>query len=608
MWLINTRTYALENIHHVPQYAILSHTWDDGEVSFNDMKTPVVAMCRPGWAKIAGTCRLAAERGLAYAWVDTCCIDKSSSAELTEAINSMFKWYQRSTVCYVYLSDLRVPTSAMPESKAYTEALHNSLGYCRWFTRGWTLQELLAPGLVDFFDADWVSVGTTVSLLHQLAHITNIDRDVLSGATALASVPVGRRMSWAAYRETTRPEDLAYCLLGIFGVNMPMIYGEGDKAFIRLQEAIAQDNDDFSLFAWSDTNLSPSYQPYQGILAKTPAQFANCHDLWNINDPLGHESRSFAITNRGVEFRTYLKLDRENGDYCMHLGCRDGAPGISVGPRAVVIRLLKTPLGFIRHRTRAVAYDHDQIGGYSPSTAADTWDVFPRSVKIPKLLSSVELQLFPTLFFNMVRVRLSSSQQWNCTITPFDPRSKLGAAESLSSSCWDPCTASFLTGGNEWFTGLLYLSFAAYPSDTSVPPVLLFCGFETSANPHASRKKPWVTVHGEAAWRTPDNETLGFDVLYMHDVMPQIHQMHFSRFLSHAGRFVRRGLDNGKVLRRSIANYGSGLSVSVSVTTMERQMESVHTISVEVKHIENREAVDLGKNADGVGLGILPVG
>ncbi|KAK3323279.1 heterokaryon incompatibility protein-domain-containing protein, partial [Cercophora scortea] len=303
MWLINSHNYSLENfLHHPPQYAILSHTWEDGEVSFDDMKDLGVAMNKAGWKKIAETCRMAEDRGLDYAWVDTCCIDKTSSAELTEAINSMFKWYSRSTVCYVYLSDLYVPLAGVPGSRENNEALHNDLNYCRWFTRGWTLQELIAPRSVYFYDATWVPIGTKTSLLENIAQITTIDRDILSHASELASVPVGRRMSWAAYRQTTRPEDLAYCLLGIFNVNMPMIYGEGEKAFIRLQEAIAQDNDDFSLFAWSDTNLTPSYQPYQGILAQAPAQFASCHDLWTINDPLGHESRSFAITNRGVEF------------------------------------------------------------------------------------------------------------------------------------------------------------------------------------------------------------------------------------------------------------------------------------------------------------------
>jgi hypothetical protein len=142
MRLINTSTGRFEEFigRNIPKYAILSHTWEEEEVSFKDTSDPS-CKSKKGYSKIAMTCRLAAEAGLGYAWVDTCCIDKSSSAELTEAINSMFQWYGRAAICYVYFSDM-VPSAS----------LETGLQGCRWFTRGWTLQELIAPKKIDFFD------------------------------------------------------------------------------------------------------------------------------------------------------------------------------------------------------------------------------------------------------------------------------------------------------------------------------------------------------------------------------------------------------------------------------------------------------------------------
>ncbi|KAK4221559.1 het domain protein [Podospora fimiseda] len=244
MHLLNTATYQLESVLHPKQYAILSHIWGYGEVTFDDMKDISAASQKPGWEKIKNTCRLVVERGIQYAWIDTCCIDKSSSAELSEAINSMFRWYKESTVCHVYLSGLNPVypsdhTSDYPHPDAVI-ANHTmtNLHKCRWFTRGWTLQELIAPLKMAFYDKRWMYRGDKQDLVNLLTTITGIESSILLDPMLLPSIPVAKRMSWAANHQTTRAEDIAYSLMGIFDVNMPMIYGEGQKSFYAFKKRL----------------------------------------------------------------------------------------------------------------------------------------------------------------------------------------------------------------------------------------------------------------------------------------------------------------------------------------------------------------------------------
>ncbi|KAI2618181.1 heterokaryon incompatibility protein-domain-containing protein [Hypoxylon sp. NC1633] len=230
----------------VPPYAILSHTWGDEEVSFQDWERepwPEIQK-RKGFRKIEYCCQQAARDRIEWVWVDTCCIDKRSSAELTESINSMFRWYRDAVVCYAYLIDVHASASAI------RTVIESELAASRWFARGWTLQELLAPATVIFFSSSWQRVGTKSQLSSSVAAITGIEEPyLLSGDVGRASV--AQRMSWAARRETSRDEDVAYCLLGIFDVNMPLIYGEGRRAFQRLQEEIMRAYpEDHTLFAW----------------------------------------------------------------------------------------------------------------------------------------------------------------------------------------------------------------------------------------------------------------------------------------------------------------------------------------------------------------------
>lgn len=271
MRLLNVSTLQLkEFIGQVPPYAILSHTWTEEEVLYSDIGA-LTSSSKQGYPKLVGCCRKAAQDGFEWAWIDACCIDKSSSAELSEAINSMYKWYQKATVCYAYLQDVTTETPTITDVFHITE-----FGRSRWFTRGWTLQELIAPQIVELCSKEWTVIGTKKSLASSIESATGIPITVLRGSHP-SSYNVAERMSWASARTTTREEDLAYCLLGLFDVNMPLLYGEGAKSFIRLQEQILRQEEDYSMFAWTlqqDNPIADSEISSTGFLAWSPSQFS----------------------------------------------------------------------------------------------------------------------------------------------------------------------------------------------------------------------------------------------------------------------------------------------------------------------------------------------
>ncbi|KAH6853065.1 heterokaryon incompatibility protein-domain-containing protein [Alternaria rosae] len=223
-----------------PPYAILSHTWgaDNEEVTFKDL-TEGVGKSKAGYKKILFCGTQAASDGLQFFWVDTCCIDKSSSADLSEAINSMFRWYQDAAKCYVYLAKFSIDGSVrnnLPSQQTWKPDFRQN----KWFTRGWTLQELLAPTSVEFFSEDGERLGDKSSLLQEIHDATGISVQALQGRP-LSRFSVGERMAWTECRDTKREEDAAYSLLGIFDISMPAIYGEGrKKAFVRLQKEIEE--------------------------------------------------------------------------------------------------------------------------------------------------------------------------------------------------------------------------------------------------------------------------------------------------------------------------------------------------------------------------------
>ncbi|KIM98317.1 hypothetical protein OIDMADRAFT_128425 [Oidiodendron maius Zn] len=223
---------------NVPPYAILSHTWgeDDEEPTIQDLMQGI-GKNKAGYKKILFCKEQAVRDSLQYIWVDTCCIDKSNSTELAEAINSMFRWYREAAKCYVYLSDVStLNSSGNDQSSRFTWDL--AFQESRWFTRGWTLQELIAPESVEFFSSDGKRLGDKRSLEQQVHEITGIPITALRGSP-LSQFSVPERISWVDNRETKRKEDKAYSLMGIFDIHMTLIYGEGrEKAFKRLRNKI----------------------------------------------------------------------------------------------------------------------------------------------------------------------------------------------------------------------------------------------------------------------------------------------------------------------------------------------------------------------------------
>ena len=246
------------------QYAILSHRWgaDEDEVSFEDIQLSTDISRKKGAFKLKGFCKLALSEGCRYGWVDTCCINKGNSSELEEAINSMYGWYVGSRICIAYLEDV-------PERQLLCSS---------WFDRGWTLQELIGPKTMIFCDHDWHIIGTKNELMAELSSKTKIPESVLSHATKPSACSVAQRMSWAAERITTRVEDRAYSLMGLFDVYMPMIYGEREKAFLRLQQHIIQKCKDESIFAWC-TESPGNLKTYSGLFAPSPSAYVRCSEI-----------------------------------------------------------------------------------------------------------------------------------------------------------------------------------------------------------------------------------------------------------------------------------------------------------------------------------------
>ena len=361
MYLLSVTTLTLESFigEAIPPYAILSHVWGPEEVSYVSMAKPKhrsAAKLLAGYSKIEMCCKQAQKDGYRWVWVDTCCIDKRSSAELSEAINSMFVWYRRAACCYVYLFDIDVHSAPSSDEGEDEAPGLRGFGNSRWFTRGWTLQELLAPRKLVFFTRDWSPIGymanhryggkrelqlpatngfsslgdTNVShpplrlqdgmepgsetitaplsqfyvdLTSQISFATKIPENYLVGTKALRQAPVAQRMFWASCRKTTREEDRAYSLMGLFDINMPILYGEGlEKAFTRLQHEIMLKSPDQSILMWYKT-FETSYR----LLAESPDCFSNSGDVV-LMDPFINMSlsekgsfwSSFTMTNLGL--------------------------------------------------------------------------------------------------------------------------------------------------------------------------------------------------------------------------------------------------------------------------------------------------------------------
>lgn len=237
---------------NIPAYAILSHTWgaDEDEVTFDDFQKNT-GKTKAGHTKLRFCGRRARSDGLDYFWVDTCCINKANYTELSAAINSMFRWYQNAARCYVYLSD--VPLYGQGSSDLADRPWQSAFRESKWFSRGWTFQELLAPMQVEFFSQEEILLGNRTTLGKEIHEITDVPVAALQGAQCLQEFGIDEKKRWASNRRTKIPEDKAYCLLGIFNVYMPLIYGEGDNAYARLDMEIRR-----------TLNREPLYSPQLG--------------------------------------------------------------------------------------------------------------------------------------------------------------------------------------------------------------------------------------------------------------------------------------------------------------------------------------------------------
>lgn len=276
--------------NNTPRYAILSHRWGDDELTFQEASDPrSVDFELDGHKKVMEAAVKALEYQLEWIWCDTCCIDKLSSAELSEAINSMFRWYEKSSLCIAYLSDISV--------EPFTSS--------NWFTRAWTLQELIAPMKLVFLNRDWQPICSKHDCIPEITDRTRIDQHVLKyGPIKLKSCSVAQKMSWAVDRVASRIEDVAYSLLGLFDVNMPMLYGEREKAFIRLQEEIIRRDADQTIFAWLPSESdATSTLVTNSLFAPSPKAFEHCstlsHDI--------KKRKPFAINNLGLEIEVTLR-------------------------------------------------------------------------------------------------------------------------------------------------------------------------------------------------------------------------------------------------------------------------------------------------------------
>ena len=335
---VERRTKVLEfRDDETTEYAILSHRWiDSTEVDYEEMvdlakvdrQEQDEIRGRQGYMKILDTCKQAKQDGYEWVWIDTCCIDKRSSAELSEAINSMYRWYANAQLCYAYLHDFDGPSFPPYRDE---EKYPKSNGWPEWFSRGWTLQEMIAPRNLQFFNKHWQPIGDKKSLAAILNMITGVPEHILADGLEGNRPCVAQVISWAACRTTTRAEDRAYSLMGLLDVNMPMLYGEGKKAFHRLQLEIIRSSNDQSIFAWGhDSNTVQ----IGSILADDPNDFWDCSDLELMDrDEFTKEFPNlsstnadvdvFPITNRGIQIWMPLRRYRDsNSVFKAYLPCR----------------------------------------------------------------------------------------------------------------------------------------------------------------------------------------------------------------------------------------------------------------------------------------------
>jgi hypothetical protein len=267
--------------------------------------------------KIKNACHIARADKLKWLWIDTCCINKSSDAEAAESIRSTYRWYRTAKICYAYLYDVDSTAGGTRKLQASTTLRHgedqrSDSPDAIWFERGWTLQELLAPKAVRFYDFDWREIGTKADVARDIAAAAGINARYLGDDRAFRKASIATKMSWLANRRTTRCEDIAYSTLGIFGVSdFSPLYGEGMNAFLRLQKALVPRQDE-SLYAWtmpaSEKRLCTGWATNEwGLLAPWPACFKGSAGIDVDGKFSERASGGFNVLGPGVSVRVPSK-------------------------------------------------------------------------------------------------------------------------------------------------------------------------------------------------------------------------------------------------------------------------------------------------------------
>ncbi|KAI0854594.1 hypothetical protein F4860DRAFT_105828 [Xylaria cubensis] len=327
MRVLDTTTFELKEAAYIEDfekdgYAILSHCWiSKTEIIYQTLPKHIKELrygkrplSSPAVDKIYGACETARKKGCKWMWIDTCCIDKSSTQETQESINSMLKWYKDARLCVTYLFDVKRNDDATGEKVFCSTLKENQLA--KWVSRGWCVQELLAPKVVEFYDMNWEYLGERSDLSKPLSKLSGINERYLNGQD-YSNACIAVKMSWMASRTTTRPEDIAYSLLGLLGVRMNVDYGEGASAFLRLQETVMKSSKmDESLFAWRmpNPNDEARYESAKGfdenewgLLAASPRWFQESGDL-----RAPRSSRTFRLDQEQKAVRGPISRDMYN--------------------------------------------------------------------------------------------------------------------------------------------------------------------------------------------------------------------------------------------------------------------------------------------------------
>lgn len=478
MRLINTKTQVLEEFEasEAPPYAALSHRWTNEEITYQDLNNSRRAGRDAGYAKLDKGCSVATSAGFDYFWLDTCSIDKTNNVELSEAINSMFQWYKSAGVCFAYLADV-------PPSESHPQA-ESPFSRSEWFTRGWTLQELLAPSEVIFLANDWSEITSKTKSVSLISDITGIPPDFLLGED-LEHASVAMRMSWASNRKTTKSEDIAYCLLGIFDIQMPLLYGEREAgAFKRLQQEILKISDDQSIFAWTtDEAHTPLYNARArqtfSLLAHSPAFFKASQNIVEAEAPVvaGYLKgiRTPTIFNNKGLHLCLPTIPKEDRRFIVILNCcrmgNEDKERIAIwlrdvstnGGRYVRIErqmLEDVPMGTILESATYSTISAIKGEDEDPSDVAKASDIARMGVATQKVIDPVTPATRPTETMLAMRKRFSSMGRTRSAVARPKPGNTVESREDTpllgsSPSSEDVSTARSLWRSLSWVKGAL---------------------------------------------------------------------------------------------------------------------------------------------------------